>query len=110
MVIEIYLRQELFTKPVFIPTSNGNQGFTYPSLIPVLARNEKIKRNYNKPFQIDLYEYQKNNIFWMTSIEELSKTNCNDIRYPQLREMNIRRGQCIEKPILYNSFNSSKHP
>ncbi len=88
--IIIYLYKPLFKKPIYIPNVTAPTQARL-ELQPNVAKNEQIHIDYNSMFQIDLYNYQQNNVAWMISIEELTATECNVLTYPKLKELSLTR-------------------
>ena len=108
--LNIYISCEHHHGPVFIP----GQSYTTPSYRPELvlntAVNSKIEENYNKPFQIKLYNYQENNVQWMMSIEDLCKEKTSVLSYPNLKKVHLTRVKLDDKEIFWNPLCKMLYP
>ena len=104
LTIKVYLYKPMFNGPVHLPLINDMKSIELPLLQPSIAKNERnVHNECSGFFQLELYNYQENNIRWMINLEELTEAQCNFLEYPQIRNFGLERVQHETDTLLYNS-------
>lgn len=86
--ITVLLCKKKFTTLTYIPQIITGSKFP-PTLKCKSAENEPILEDYSEMFQLELYNYQQNNVSWMISLEDGIDEQETVITYPQLRERGL---------------------